>query len=224
MITHQKWSVRLHFKGWDLGTECFQSVTILAWATYARYTLLSRLPVNFLVSLETMIFRIRFLNGFILDSSRARWCVWPHLPTPECCLLVWLHGLAGMTSCWQDDSSAVLYSWECQAALSPLLSPSCACPSITFHCLFTLLIRIGAEGGAWAWGAHVHLMFFVAPWIHSPSLKCFSFPGFDCPGCMRTKVHTLLFFSPNVNKTSFAGILPKWTIPMSSGIFQWNES
>ena len=125
MITHQKWSVRLYFKGWDLGTECFQSVTILAWATYARFTLLSRLPVNFLVSLETMIFRIRFLNGFILDSSRARWCVWPHLPTPECCLLVWLHGLAGMTSCWQDDSSAVLYSWECQAALSPLLSPSC---------------------------------------------------------------------------------------------------
>lgn len=65
MITHQKWSVRLHFKGWDLGTECFQSVTILTWATYARFTLLSRLPVNFLVSLETMIFRIRFLNGFI---------------------------------------------------------------------------------------------------------------------------------------------------------------
>ena len=40
---------------------------------------------------------------------------------------------------------------------------------------------------------------------------------------MRTKVHTLLFFSPNVNKTSFAGILPKWKIPMSSGIFQWND-
>lgn len=124
MVTHQKWSVRLHFKGWDLGAECVQSVTILIWATYARFTLLSRLPVNFLVSLETTIFRIRFLNGFMLDSSRARWCVWPYLPTPKCCLLVWLHGLAGMTSCWQDDSSAVLYRWECQAVQSPLLSPS----------------------------------------------------------------------------------------------------
>lgn len=134
MITHQIWSVRLHFKGWDWGAEYFQHVIILIWATHARFTLLSRLPVNFLVCLETMIFRIRFLNGFVLDSSTARWCVWPYLPTPKCCLLVWLHGLAGMTLCWQDYSSAVLYRWECQAALSPLLSPSTVFASLSTAC------------------------------------------------------------------------------------------
>lgn len=163
MITHQIWSVRLHFKGWDWGAECFQHGIILIWATHGRFTLLSRLAVNFLVCLETTIFRIRFLNGFMLDSSTARWCVWPYLPTPNCCLLVWLHGLAGMTLCWQDYSSSALQ----------MRMPGCAVPSpFSLDCLslhhspppvHTLLIHIRAEGGEWAWGAHVPLMIFVAP-------------------------------------------------------------
>lgn len=181
-------------------------------------------PVNFLVSLETMIFRIRFLNRFIWIPAEPG-DVSVH--TPDTRMLS--AGLAARP-CRHDF---VLARWFLSCALQ-LRMPGCAvaspfsllCVSFRhFHCLFALLLRIGAEGEAcMGLGEHVFTSHVLCgSWIHSPSLKCFSFPGFDCPGCMRTKVHTLLFFSPNVNKTSFAGILPKWTIPMSSGILQWNE-
>lgn len=79
MITHHKWSVRLHLKVGKLGAKCFVSMTIF-YFTYARFSLLNKLSRNCFASLETKIFSIKFLNEFMLDASTARWCGFPTFP------------------------------------------------------------------------------------------------------------------------------------------------
>lgn len=95
-----------------------------------------------------------------------------------------------------------------QTTLAPLLSlippsPSCVCISISFHCLFTPspTSALQQSEGKCASRADVRRVFFVAPRVLSLLLERFSFPGFDCPGCVRTKTCTLLLCSPDVMKS-----------------------
>ena len=82
VITPHDWSVRVHLKG----LHVLRLWIFFTLAIHARFSLLKKLARNCLAFSETKIFSIRFLNGFMLDASRARWCGWPHLPTPKCCV------------------------------------------------------------------------------------------------------------------------------------------
>lgn len=137
----------------------------------------------------------------------------PHLPTPKCCY--WGLQAECMTGsiipqwCFTDEKPDQTDS-PSPSLIPPSLPHICIC--ISFYCLFTRSPTsvLKQREGKWTWRADVHLMVFVAPWIHSLPLKCFSFPGFDCSGCMRTKICTWLLFSPDVRKTSYTGIPRMW--------------